>query len=190
MDISNINSLMNSLLGTSTTANSFSTGTNFADYFLNATSKTEQDKEKSNSLFNDLSGFGTSSALQGLLGGQTDSTSAIYSYLNSSATADKSATDTFSNYLQSNFQAQQLNIMAAAKDKLTAQMTKFEQAMGDNPNIASKQRLEQMKENIATVEKYVADKQSAQSLKNNLMSQMQSSSAFTQYLLSQQKSIL
>ncbi|MER2107303.1 MAG: hypothetical protein ABS949_10225 [Solibacillus sp.] len=190
MDISNINSLMNSLLGPGASTNSLSaSSTNFADYFLNATSNSDKQKEKSNSLFHDLSSFGTSSALQGLLGGQTDSTSAIYSYLNSTTSADKTTTDTFSNHLQSHFQSQQLNIMSAAKDKLTAQMTKFEQAL-DAPNVTATQRLEQMKQNIATVEKYLADKQSEQALKNNLMGQLQSSSAYTQYLLSQQKTIL
>lgn len=190
MDISNINALYSSLLGTGSATNGFSSSTNFADYFLNATSNIDKNNDKTNSLFKDLSGFGTSSALQGLLSGQTDSTSAIYSYLNSAESTDKSSTSTFASYLQSNFQTQQLNMMSAAKDKLTAQMTKFEEAMNDNPNVATSQRLEQMKQNIATVEKYLTDKQGEQALKNNLMSQLQSSSAFTQYLLSQQKSTL
>lgn len=190
MDISNINSLMSSLLGPGASTNAFpASSTNFADYFSNATSNRDKQKEKSNSLFQDLSSFGTSSALQGLLGGQTDSTSAISSYLQSTTSADQTATNTFSTHLQSHFQTQQLNIMSAAKDKLTTQMTKFEQGMGE-PNAAATQRLEQMKKNIATVEKYLADKQSEQTLANNLMGQLQSSSAYTQYLVAQQKTIL
>lgn len=188
MDISSINSIYSSLLGTNATPGT-NLGTNFADYFLNATAtRDSKDKEKENSLFKDLSGFGTSSALQGLLSGQTKDTSAIYSFLNSSATNDSAATDTFSGYLQTNFQAQQMKMMSGAKEKLTAQMKTFEEAMGEKPNEAMKFRLEQMKQNINTIETYLTEKQAKQPLKNDLMNQLQSSSAFSQYLLTQQKS--
>lgn len=186
MDISKINSLY-SALGTAT--NPLSAGSsNFADYFFSATSKVEQDKDKVNSLFTDLSGFGTSSALQGLLSGAGQA-GAIESYLQLSTVNNPTASDTFSSYLQTNFQAQQMKTMSAAKDKLTVQMTAFEQTIGDTPSDIARLQLEQMQKNIRVVEDYLAEKQQQQSVNNNLLGQLQSSSAFTQYLLTQQKSL-
>lgn len=186
MDISTINSLYSRLFNSnanSTIASSL--GSNFADYFLNATSaKDAQGRDKTNSLFDDLSGFGTSSALQGLLSGQGNN-SPITSYLQATTSGNATSTDTFSTYLQSNFQAQQLTILSGAKEKLAAQVKDFEEAMGDNPTEAMKYRLEQMQKNSSTVENYLADKQSAQGVQSHLMQQLQSSSAFSPYLMQQ-----
>lgn len=187
IDISSYYSMFNSFSGVGTQSSFPSTSsTNFADYFLNATSSTEKNKNSKNSLFSDLSSFGTSSALQNLLGGSSTNNDIVSSYLATSATSnnsnDSASTDTFSSFLQSNFQSQQMKMLTAAKENLQAQATKYEESMAGNDSEAVKFRMQQMSQNIGMLDQYLTQKQAEMTTKTNLMEQLKASSAYTQFL--------
>ena len=187
IDISSYYSIFNSLAGTGTQSSLPSTSsTSFADYFLNATSATDTKKNSTNSLFTDLSSYGTSSALQSLLGGSSTDNDIVSSYLTTSATSnnsnDSTSTDTFSSFLQSNFQSQQMKMLTAAKDNLQVQATKYGESMAGNDSEAVKLRMQQMSQNIGMLDQYLTQKQAEMSTKTNLMEQLKASSAYTQFL--------
>ena len=188
IDISSYYSIFNGLAGTGTQSSSFpsTSSTSFADYFLNATSATDTKKNSTNSLFTDLSSYGTSSALQSLLGGSSTDNDIVSSYLTTSATSnnsnDSTSTDTFSSFLQSNFQSQQMKMLTAAKDNLQVQATKYGESMAGNDSEAVKLRMQQMSQNISMLDQYLTQKQTEMVTKTNLMEQLKASSAYTQFL--------
>lgn len=187
IDISSYYSMFNSLSGVGTQSSFPSTSTtNFADYFLNATSSTEKNKNAKNSLFSDLSSFGTSSALQNLLGASSTNNDIVSSYLATSATSnssdDSASTDTFSSFIQSNFQSQQMKMLTTAKENLQVQATKYGESMAGNDSEAVKFRMQQMSQNIGMLDQYLTQKQGEMTTKTDLMEQLKASSAYTQFL--------
>lgn len=187
IDISSYYSMFNSLSGVGTQSSFPSTSsTNFADYFLNATSSTEKNKNAENSLFSDLSSFGTSSALQNLLGASSTNNDIVSSYLATSATSnssdDSASTDTFSSFIQSNFQSQQMKMLTTAKENLQVQATKYGESMAGNDSEAVKFRMQQMSQNIGMLDQYLTQKQGEMTTKTDLMEQLKASSAYTQFL--------
>lgn len=197
IDISSLSSIYGSLLGTSSGSNILSGtsgSTSFADYFLNATSTSSTSDNTQNSLYSELSSFGTSGALQSLLGGTTDTSSAISAYLSTSSTSnygdETTATDTFSNFLQSNFQAQQMKMMSGALERLQLQTTTYQTSMGENPNDAAKLRLEQMTKNVEALQGYMTQKQTELSTNNTLLDQLQANSSYQQYIANSKTSLI
>lgn len=75
-----------------------------------------------------------------------------------------------------------MKMLTAAKDNLQAQATNYEESLVDKSSIASKLRLEQMTQNVNLLSQYLTQKTSEATTNSSLMSQLSSSSAYTQYL--------
>ena len=194
IDLSSLQSILTS--NSNLTSNVFGANTSttsFENYFLNALSS-KQNEQNMNPLYKDLSSFGSSSALSTLLSSNVNNSSLITSYLNSangntSYFDEQAMQNTFTSYLQSNFQAKQMDLLASAKEKLNVKATEYKEQIGDNPSEAEKFRLQQMNKNVEQLTNYFKQKNEANTMNQTLLSQLQNSSALSQYLLLNNQSL-
>lgn len=189
IDISSYSSILRNTLDTGTNSPSSTMNTNstsFADYFLNATS-TNNMAANNNSLFPELPSFGTTSALESPLGGSSTTnndilTSYLTDFSTNSAVNGSATTDTFLNFLQSNFQAQQMQMLTAANENLQTQATALEGSIPETSSNSAKLQLEQMTQNVDLLSNFMMNKAAETSMNLSLMAQLSSSSALTQFL--------
>lgn len=158
---------------------------NFEDYVLKAYEK-KQKPSNTNALYKDLSGFGSSAALATLLRNNPNNPALITSYLNAggmnpSNFDEQAMKTTYSNYLQNNFVAKQLDLLADAKLNLSNKLDAFKETIGDQPTEAEKLRLEKMTNNVALVDDFVTKKQQQVS-QQELLQQMNHGATYSQYL--------
>lgn len=194
IDLSSLQSILTS--NSNLTSNVFGANTSttsFENYFLNALSS-KQNEQNMNPLYKDLSSFGSSSALSTLLSSNVNNSSLITSYLNSangntSYFDEQAMQNTFTSYLQNNFQAKQMDLLASAKEKLNVKATEYKEQIGDNPSEAEKFRLQQMNKNVEQLTNYFKQKNEANTMNQTLLSQLQNSSALSQYLLLNNQSL-
>ncbi|MEK4628839.1 hypothetical protein MKZ17_11585 [Solibacillus sp. FSL R7-0682] len=194
IDLSSLQSILTS--NSNLTSNVFGANTSttsFENYFLNALSS-KQNEQNMNPLYKDLSSFGSSSALSTLLSSNVNNSSLITSYLNSangntSYFDEQAMQNTFTSYLQNNFQAKQMDLLASAKEKLNVKATEYKEQIGDNPSEAEKFRLLQMNKNVEQLTNYFKQKNEANTMNQTLLSQLQNSSALSQYLLLNNQSL-
>ncbi|MER2039933.1 MAG: hypothetical protein ABS944_17450 [Solibacillus sp.] len=194
IDLSSLQSILTS--NSNLTSNVFGANTSttsFENYFLNALSS-KQNEQNMNPLYKDLSSFGSSSALSTLLSSNVNNSSLITSYLNSangntSYYDEHAMQNTFTSYLQNNFQAKQMDLLASAKEKLNVKATEYKEQIGDNPSEAEKFRLQQMNKNVEQLTNYFKQKNEATTMNQTLLSQLQNSSALSQYLLLNNQSL-
>lgn len=194
IDLSSLQSILTS--NSNLTSNVFGANastTSFENYFLNALSS-KQNEQNMNTLYKDLSSFGSSSALSTLLSSNVNNSSLITSYLNSangntSYYDEQAMQNTFTSYLQNNFQAKQMDLLASATEKLNVKATEYKEQIGDNPSEAEKFRLQQMNKNVEQLTNYFKQKNEANTMNQTLLSQLQNSSALSQYLLLNNQSL-
>ena len=194
IDLSSLQSILTS--NSNLTSNVFGANTSttsFENYFLNALSS-KQNEQNMNPLYKDLSSFGSSSALSTLLSSNVNNSSLITSYLNSangntSYYDEQAMQNTFTSYLQNNFQAKQMDLLASATEKLNVKATEYKEQIGDNPSEAEKFRLQQMNKNVEQLTNYFKQKNEATTMNQTLLSQLQNSSALSQYLLLNNQSL-
>ena len=194
IDLSSLQSILTS--NSNLTSNVFGANTSttsFENYFLNALSS-KQNEQNMNPLYKDLSSFGSSSALSTLLSSNVNNSSLITSYLNSangntSYFDEQAMQNTFTSYLQNNFQAKQMDLLASATEKLNVKATEYKEQIGDNPSEAEKFRLQQMNKNVEQLTNYFKQKNEANTMNQTLLSQLQNSSALSQYLLLNNQSL-
>lgn len=158
---------------------------NFEDYVLKAY-ENKKKTTKTNALYKDLSGFGSSAALATLLRNSPNNQALITSYLNAGGSNpsnfdEQAMQTTYSNYLQSNFETKQLGILADAKTNLTNKLDAYKDTVGDKPSEAEKLRLNKMKSNVDLVNEFVTKKQQ-QSSQHALLQQLNQGSAYSQYV--------
>lgn len=183
--ISEIQAMLTANNGFSNTLNTQAFG-NFEDYVLKAYDSKKK-SSKTNALYKDLSGFGSSAALVTLLRNNPNNPALMTSYLNAGGSNpsnfdEQAMQSTYSNYLQNNFAAKQLDILADAKSNLTNKLDAFKEHVGDQPTEAEKLRLEKMSYNVTLVNDFVTQKQQQQSSQQALLQQLNQGSAYSQYL--------
>lgn len=172
-------------VGLSTTLNTQAFG-NFEDYVLKAF-ESKKKTTKTNALYQDLSGFGSSAALSTLLRNNPNNQALITSYLNAGGTNtsnfdEQAMQTTYANYLQTNFATKQVDLLTDAKLNLTKKLEAYKETIGNNPSEAEKLRLNQMNRNIALVNEFVTKKQQ-QSSQQALLQQLNLGAAYTQFVL-------
>lgn len=182
--ISEIQAMLTVNNGFSNTLNTQAFG-NFEDYVLKAY-ESKKNSSKTNALYKDLSGFGSSAALATLLRNNPNNPALMTSYLNAGGTNpsnfdEQAMQKTYSNYLQNNFATKQLEILADAKMNLTTKLDAYQKSVGDTPTEAEKLRLDKMNNNVALVNEFVTKKQQ-QSSQQALLQQLNQGSAYSQYL--------
>lgn len=182
--ISEIQAMLTVNNGFSNTLNTQAFG-NFEDYVLKAY-ESKKNSSKTNALYKDLSGFGSSAALATLLRNNPNNPALMTSYLNAGGTNpsnfdEQAMQKTYSNYLQNNFATKQLEILADAKMNLTTKLDAYKKSVGDTPTEAEKLRLDKMNNNVALVNEFVTKKQQ-QSSQQALLQQLNQGSAYSQYL--------
>lgn len=175
-------------VGFSNTANTHAFG-NFEDYVFKAY-ESKKKSSNTNTLYKDLSGFGSSAALATLLRNNPNNPALMTSYLNAGgmnpSNFDEQAMQaTYSNYLQNNFAAKQLDLLADAKSNLTSKLDAFKASIGDQPTEAEKLRLEKMTNNVALVNDFVTQKKQ-QSSQQALLQQMNQGAAYSHYLFTKE----
>lgn len=185
IDISTLNSIYNSYIGTSNSSSitSNSTGTSFIDTLLKESSAL--DKLNGNSILPTLLTNNSSSTLQSLLTNKTNTDNSS-TYLETSIfdTNEGETKDTFIETLQSQFQASQLKLLNSAKSNLEAQRETFIEKNADNLSSATKARLEEMQHNISLLEQFISTKTSEASTQNSLLNALSANASLTQSLLS------
>ena len=186
--ISEIQAMLTVNNGFSNTLNTQAFG-NFEDYVLKAY-ESKKNSSKTNALYKDLSGFGSSAALATLLRNNPNNPALMTSYLNAGGTNpsnfdEQAMQKTYSNYLQNNFATKQLEILADAKMNLTTKLDAYKKSVGDTPTEAEKLRLDKMNNNVALVNEFVTKKQQ-QSSQQALLQQLNQGSAYSQYLFMQE----
>lgn len=159
----------------------------FEDYVMNAF-KAKKKKQDLNPLYENLSAIGTSSALATLLGNSPNNAPLISSYLNSAGPNpsyfdEQAMQNTYSNYLQRNFHAKQMDILIEAKQNLSTKMTDYKASVCESPSKAEELRLQQMTDNVEIVDQFVTKSKNEQAVKDAFLQQMNQSSAYAQYLL-------
>lgn len=186
--ISEIQAMLTVNNGFSNTLNTQAFG-NFEDYVLKAY-ESKKNSSKTNALYKDLSGFGSSAALATLLRNNPNNPALMTSYLNAGGTNpsnfdEQAMQKTYSNYLQNNFATKQLEILADAKMNLTTKLDAYQKSVGDTPTEAEKLRLDKMNNNVALVNEFVTKKQQ-QSSQQALLQQLNQGSAYSQYLFTKE----
>ncbi|MGN7476296.1 hypothetical protein ACTHOQ_00460 [Solibacillus silvestris] len=175
---------------------SFTGGTsaNFEDYLMNALNNKEKTTgTNSGALFELLSSSSATPLLNGL--NSTENTNDFASilirnlqqpqkenfYMSDYNNVDHSLTQSYAGGLMNNFQAQMLNSMNAAKEKLQSSYSSYVERAGENPNAAAKLRIEQMQKNIGHIEQFIQSKTANN--ENALLQQLNAKSSLTQHLL-------
>ena len=105
--------------------------------------------------------------------------------MNPSNFDEQAMQSTYSNYLQNNFAAKQLDLLADAKSNLTSKLDAFKASIGDQPTEADKLRLEKMTNNVALVNDFVTQKKQ-QSSQQALLQQMNQGAAYSHYLFTKE----
>lgn len=91
--------------------------------------------------------------------------------------------NTYSNYLQQNFHAKQMDLLTHAKQNLSKKMAVYQASIGENPSKAEQLRLQQMTDNVDVLDHFVTNRKNEQAAKDAFLQQMNQSSAYAQYLL-------
>ena len=154
---------------------------NFEDYVLKSY-ENKKKTTKTNALYKDLSGFGSSAALATLLRNTPNNQALITSYLNAGGSNPSNLDEqgmqtTYSNYLRSNFETKQLGILADEKTNLINKLDAYKDTVGDNPSEAKKLRLNKMKRYVELVNEFVTKKQQ-QSSQQALLQQLNQGSTY------------